>query len=170
MSSEAGRSRAQSSNARINEFLTKIDEKSRLLKANGLTRSDQQLLKDNRLKLIWGEPDKRPDGEGLSATTWRRARARRIYAEIQNLSNHLFLAFILVIPPTTCTKASFNGVLEYLTRLESYEQYHLDLSSSTKKFFESTAVEQGFIGNRDYLHLIQVLFPQSTRTLFPHIT
>jgi hypothetical protein len=168
MSSMAGRLTARTLNAQIDKFLDKIDKKSMQLKANGLTRGDQELLKDHRLKLIWGEPDEKPDGEGASATAWRRARARRIYGEIQDLSDCLFLAFVLVIPQTLCTRKSFSSVMEHLTRRESYEQYHLDLSPSTKKFFESAAAEQGFIANRRYLRFIQALFPQSTKNPFFH--
>ena len=45
-------------------------------------------------------------------------------------------------------KASFNNVIDSFTRLESYEPYRLNLGPAAKKFFESTAAEQGFTGSR----------------------
>jgi hypothetical protein len=51
-----------SSDTKTNKFLIKINEKSKQLRTNGLTRNNQELLKNNRrerelscLKLIWYE-------------------------------------------------------------------------------------------------------------------
>jgi len=151
---------SEASNAQINKFLTKIDEKSLQLKTTGTTRGDLEILKNSRLNLIWGEPNEQSDRQDVSATTWRRNRARRVYLEVQAVDNHLFLAFALVIPPTVCAKTSFNDVMEHLTRLESYESYRLNLSPAIKKIFESIAAEQGFTSSRHYLSFMQTLFPQ----------
>ena len=163
---EAGRLTTLTSNAQINKFLTKIDEKSKQLKANDMNRGDQHVLKNHRLSLIWGEPIGKADGEDASATSWRKGRARRAYAEIQDADDHLFLAFVLAIPPTECAKTSFENVLEYLIRLENYKPYRLNLSPAAKKFFESTAAEQGFTSNRRYLSFMQALFPQGAKNPF----
>lgn len=161
---EAGHSTALTSNAQINKFLAKIDEKFKQLKANDMTRGDQHVLKNHRLSLVWGEPIEKADGEDASATLWRKARARRVYAEIQDADDHLFFTFVLAIPPTECAKTGFENVLDYLIRLENYKPYHLNLSPVTKRFLESTAAEQGFTGNRRYLSFMQALFPQSTKS------
>jgi hypothetical protein len=79
---DADRLTALTSNAHINKFLAKIDEKSKQLKANDMTRGDQHVLRNHRLSLIWGEPIEKADGEDVSATSWRKGRARRAYAEI----------------------------------------------------------------------------------------
>jgi len=164
--SEAGRLTPLSSNAEINRFLIKIDEKVNQLKMNGMMRGDQALLKNSRLNFIWGEPIEEPGGQ--NATKWRKARARRAYTDIQDANNHVFLAVVLVIPPTECAKTSFDIVVEYLTRLENYEPYRLNLRPAAKKFFESTAAEQGFTSSRGYLSFMQALFPQSTNPSFTY--
>lgn len=145
----------------MDQLLAKIDEKAKQLKTNGMTRGDQELLKANRLNLVWGEPIEKPDGQAASATDWRKGRARRAYTEVQDANHHLFLAVILAIPPTECAKKSFDSVLEHLIRLGNYEPYQLNLSPAAKLFFESTAAEQGFSGSRCFLSFMQALFPQS---------
>jgi len=158
ITSEAGRVTTLSSNPQINEFLAKIDEKVKELNTNGITRGDQEIL-NQRLNFSW--TNERPDGKRGSATLWRNTRARRAYTEIQDANDHLFLAVTLVMPPTECAKTSFDNILSHLTGLENYEPYRLSLSSASKRYFESTAAEQGFAGNRRYLSFMQALFPQS---------
>jgi hypothetical protein len=157
-----------SSDAQTNKFVTKINEKSEQLRANGLTRDDQELLKNSRserisrLDLIWCEE---LDPEDSGATLWRRSRARQLYREIQDADEHLFLAFVLAISPTECIKKSFGKTMEYLSRLENYEPYRLKLNHAAKKFFESTAAEEGFAGNHRYLNFMNASFPQNAEIL-----
>ncbi|OBT57889.1 hypothetical protein VE04_02109 [Pseudogymnoascus sp. 24MN13] len=149
------------SDAQINKFLTKIDEKSKQLRINDMTRVDQELLKNRRLDLIWGDLIvEKADSQDAQLRTWRKSRARRVYREIQDTSDHLFLAFVLAIPPTECVKKSFDNVMEYLIRLESYEPYRLNLNPAAKSFFESTAAEKGFSRCPYYLSFMQALFPK----------
>jgi hypothetical protein len=138
------------------EFLTKIVEKVKELNTNGVTRGDQEIL-NHRLNFNWTNEE--PDGKKGSATLWRNTRARRAYTEIQDANNHLFLAVILVIPPTECSKTSFDNILNHLTSLENYEPYRLNLSPAAKRYFESTAAEQGFASSRRYRSFLQALFP-----------
>jgi hypothetical protein len=137
-------------------ILTKIDEKVKELNTNGITRGDQEIL-NQCLTFNWA--NEKPDGKKGSATLWRNTRARRAYTEIQDANDHLFLIVILVIPPTECAKTSFDNILNHLTSLENYEPYRLSLRS--KRYFESTAAEQGFAGTRRYLSFMQALLPQS---------
>ncbi|KAF2192046.1 hypothetical protein K469DRAFT_622026 [Zopfia rhizophila CBS 207.26] len=150
-----------SSNAQVNNVLTKIDTKVKKLKTDGITLGDQEILRKDRLNLVWGEPSEVPESQGGQATKWRRGRARRAYTEIHKASEHLFLAVILAIPPTECAKTSFDNVLEHLLRIENYEPYRLNLSPATKRFFETIAAEHGFSGASSYLSFMQALFPQS---------
>ncbi|OCL05494.1 hypothetical protein AOQ84DRAFT_271822, partial [Glonium stellatum] len=122
--------------------LTKISAKVKQLKTDGMMRGDRDVLKD-RLKLIWGEPSETPEDRSGSATKWRKARARRAYTELQDANEHLFLAVVLAISPTECAKTSFENVLEHFFRLGDYKPYQLNLSPADKRFFESTAAEQG---------------------------
>jgi hypothetical protein len=161
--SEVGRLAALSSNTQIRKFLTRIDEKVGQLKTNGMTRSDRELLKSHRLNFTWGEITEESDNQ--NATTWRKGRARRTYAEIQDANDDLFLAVLLAIPPTECAKTSFDKVLEYLVRLENYGPYRLSLSSTTKNFFESMAAEQGFASSHRYLTFMQAMFPQGMTSI-----
>jgi len=150
------------SDAAIDKSLTKINEKVRQLKRDGITRGDQEILKNRRLSFTWGELNEDSNIQTTSVTTWRQSRARRAYTAVQDASDHLFLAVVLVISPTECAKTSFEDILNYLIGLETYEPYHLDLSSAAKRFFESTAAEQGFSSNHRYLSFMQSLFPQSS--------
>jgi len=158
ITSEAGRVTTPSSNPLVDEFLTKIGEKAKELNTNGITRNDQEIL-NHRLSFNWA--NEKTDGKRGSATLWRNTRARRAYAEIQDANEHLFLVVVLVIPPTECAKTSFDNILNRLISLENYEPYFLSLSSASKRYFESTAAEQGFAGSRRYLSFMQALFPQS---------
>lgn len=145
-----------SSKAGADEVLAQINEKTRQLK-EGIGYSDQKLLKA-RLQIAWKEAD---EVQVSSGTAWRKSRARETYTRIQDVSEHLFLAAILVITPTHCSKKSFNNIVDSLLRIENYEPFHLNLGPTDKKFFETTAVEQGFSGNSGYLKFMRALFPQS---------
>jgi hypothetical protein len=145
--------------AEINKVLFKINEKVKELRTNNLAPSHQKILK-TWLQLIWGE-----DASGIAsnptATQWRKSRARKTYLEIQEGSEHLFLSAVLVIPPTACSKKSIDKTLNHLLRIKDYSPFHLNLSSTAKMFFKTTAVEQGFSADRRYLKFMRALFPQS---------
>lgn len=150
-----------------NRFLKKINEKSEQLRTEGLTRDDQELLNNNRrerevsrLELIWGEELDPQDA--TTSTLWRRFRARQRYREVQDADEHLFLAFILTIPPTECIKKSFGSTIACLDRLENYGPYRLNLSQAAKGFFESTASDHGFASSPRYLSFMDALFPLNT--------
>ena len=49
---------------------------------------------------------------------------------------------------------SINKILDHLLRIENYEPFYLNLSPADKEFLETTAVEQGFSGDRGYLNFI----------------
>ena len=128
------------------------------MKTSGLTRGDQEVLRDGRLSFIWCETDA---SSTTSVTKWRQARARRAYSEIQNANDHLFLAVALAITPTECGKTGFNNILDCIASIENYEPYRLNLDSTAKRFFEAIAAEQGFAVSNRYLSFVQSLFPQS---------
>lgn len=143
------------------DLINKINVKVTHLKQSGLSWEDQETLKkQRRLCFIWEEPEEPREQSRTSVTKWRRSRARHAYREIQDASNHLFLAAVLVVTPTECGKTSFQRVLDRLVGLESYDQYHFHVSSVAQKFLESTAAEQGFAQNRYYLDFMQSLFPR----------
>jgi len=166
ITSEAGCVTTLSSNSQIDEFLTKIVEKVKELNTNGVTRGDQEIL-NHRLNFNW--TNEKPDGKKGSATLWRNTRARHAYTEIQDANNHLFLAVILVISPTECSKTSFDNILNHLTSLENYEPYRLNLSPTAKRYIESTAAEQGFASSRRYLSFLQALFPPGAGDVVPQL-
>ncbi|KAE8162677.1 hypothetical protein BDV40DRAFT_264835 [Aspergillus tamarii] len=137
-----------------------VNAKVQQLRTTGLTRGDWDALKNGRLWLIWGDHDETTRTSKISVTVWRRTRARNAYREIQDASNHLFLAVALSVTPTSCGKTTFRPILDYLTSLSNYESFSFLLSSSAKAIFETTAVEQGFSGNHRYLDFMQKVFPQ----------
>jgi hypothetical protein len=140
----------------VDRTMTKISRKTGQLKSTGITSDDHENLKD-RLKFVWDESPN--DREATSVTKWRKAKARKAYADIQDASNHLFLAVLLAISPTECAKPSFKRVRDSLVALRSYADYQLDIDPAEKHFFDSTAAEQGFSSNDRYLSFINSLFP-----------
>jgi hypothetical protein len=138
------------------EVLAQINEKARKFQEE-IAYSDQKLLKI-RLQIAWKETE---EVQSTNATAWRKSRAREMYTRIQDASDHLFLAAILIISPTDCSTKSINNIVDSLLQIKDYEPFHLKLSPAAKKFFETTAIEQGFSRARGYLKFIQALFPQS---------
>ncbi|KAL5365870.1 hypothetical protein BJX96DRAFT_180225 [Aspergillus floccosus] len=137
-----------------------INAKVQQLRSKGLTKNDQGILKNGRLWLVWGDHEEATKTSKISVTVWRRSRARRAYQEIQEASNHLFLAVVLSLTPTQCGKTAFQPILGYLTGLNNYDSFKFCLNSSAKATFETAAVEQGFTGNNRYLDFMQTIFPQ----------
>jgi hypothetical protein len=146
-----------SSNPEVNKYLVKINGRIEELKTSGL--SDREILK-NRLGLVWGESDEGPNEQGKSIKIWRQTRARRVYTEIQDVNDLLFLAVILVISPTECITTNFKGVLNHLAGLEDFKLPQLNLGPNAKRFFESTSAEQGFNGSHYYSRFMESLFPK----------
>jgi len=167
---ETDRLTTQSADPEIEE-VGKIRDKAQQLNSTGLTANDERVLKE-RLRLCWSEPEEISD-KIPPTTKWRKSRTREVYAAIQDASNHLFLPAILVITPTDCIRKSFNTILNHLTHPDSYEPYHLELNAKIKKFFESTAAEEGFTCSHGYLNFMEVIFPKSTQgelTAVPEIS
>lgn len=148
----------RSSDAQIDIILRRINEGVRQLKMNNTSYEDREILK-TRLQITWGEVSETQSVP--AATVWRKKRAREVYTEFQKMSEHLFLPAVLAITPTECTKKSIKKVLDHLLRIGNYEPFHLNLTPADKKFFETTAVEQGFSGDRGYLNFMEALFPRS---------
>lgn len=132
---------AMSSSKEI-QILTKINDKSEQLKTQGLTVDDEALLK-SRLKFIWGKDVDGTDStacrQGTDSTAYRQSRARRNYGKIQDKDKHLFLAFVLVIPPTVCSSKETGKSIDVICRITHCRQYHVNLSNAAKDFFESIA-------------------------------
>jgi hypothetical protein len=84
---------------------------------------------------------------------------------IQDTSNHLFLAVVLVVPPTVCISPAFQLVLNSLMSLETYVTFQFQLNAKAQRFFESTAAEQGFATERRYLSFMKSMFsaPEARR-------
>jgi len=155
-----------SSDAEVNKYLVKINDKLKQLKTIGLTKNDHKIL-EKRLNFVWGELKETDphasDPDKLKA--WRHTRAREIYTNIQDANDHMFLALILVISPSESVKTSFQNVVNYLVHPSNNKPYQLNLSSADKMFFESTSVKQDFTGSRHFLRFIEAVFPQG---LFSH--
>jgi len=56
--------------------------------------------------------------------------------------------------------------VDSLVSLASYEDYKLHIPFIEKVLFESTAAEQGFIGNSRYLSFLNSIFPQEDTRLY----
>jgi hypothetical protein len=113
-----------SPNKEVNKSLIKINKKLEQLKTIGLTQGDYDIL-ESQLTFVWGTPEE-PNPEASAADKqklWRHSRAHQAYTEIQGANDHIFLAIILVIPPTESAKTSFQDVVNYLASLQNCETY-----------------------------------------------
>ncbi|KAJ5366149.1 hypothetical protein N7541_000090 [Penicillium brevicompactum] len=120
----------------------------------GLTFEDQEVLK-HRLVFIWREPETIPEA---TATKSRQSRARHFYRMVQDSSIYLFLAVVLVVPPTILTSRVFQPVLGQLIGIESDDEFRFQLNAKAQKFFESTAAEQGFATEIPYISFMGSMF------------
>jgi hypothetical protein len=138
-----------------------INTKISQLQTQGLTFDDQEILKD-RLAFVWREPENISE---VSSTKSRQSRARNNYRMIQDTSNHLFLAVVLVVPPTVCVSRAFQLVLNQLMGLEAYDIFRFQLNAKAERFLESTAAEQGFATERAYRSFLESMFsaPEARR-------
>ncbi len=91
---------------------------------------------ETRLVLAWGET---PGSEDRSTTAWRKRQARNVYQEIQDRSNHLFLAFILAMGPTACGRSGFKNCIQALLKADADDPHILRLNVGAKELFESMA-------------------------------
>ncbi|PYH32074.1 uncharacterized protein BO87DRAFT_440624 [Aspergillus neoniger CBS 115656] len=120
------------------DIIHKINTKILELKKGGLSREDQKVPKSGRLRFVWED---HRECSKTSVTVWRKTRACGAYKELQDVSDHLFFATVLVVTLTECGKTSFQAVLNSLVCLENYEEYQFRLESKAQKFLESTAAE-----------------------------
>ena len=122
---------------------------------------------ENRLVLAWGEI---PDPQDQSTTAWRKRNARNIYQEIQDESQHLFLAFVLAMGPPACSKSGFKKCVQALLKAEEDTPHKLQLNLKAKELFESIANKRGFADNARYVSLTRSLFPEGSQDpiFLPH--
>jgi hypothetical protein len=141
-------------------FIRKIFAKTTQLQSSGLHKEDRDIIKGNRLNIVWLEHI----GESVpSQTRWRQARARDNFREIREVSSHLFLAVVLTISPSVCFSSVFRPVISYLVGLEDYEEFRFSLGLKEKELFESVAAEQGYAGSALYLRFMREIFPEEER-------
>ncbi|KAJ6126019.1 hypothetical protein N7471_010512 [Penicillium samsonianum] len=139
---------------RAQQLSQQINNKITQFQLQGLTFEDRELLRA-RLPFVWRPHEIIP---AVSATKSRQSRSRYIYSMIQDASNHLFLAVVLVVPPTVCISPAFQLVLNSLMSLETYVTFQFQLNAKAQRFFESTAAEQGFATERRYLSFMKSMF------------
>jgi hypothetical protein len=144
------------------DCLSRLDQKIWQLQDTGLAPSDEELIQNGRLKFIWALTERDPQAAPVpvTVTVWRHARARRAYGKIQSASDDIFLAAALTLTPTECARTTIEHVLDRITGVKDYEPYRLNLDPTTRRFFEETAVAQGFAMDHRYLRFMHALFPQ----------
>ena len=133
-----------------------IEDIVRKYNSTGIPKTPRKIrtnLKD-RLILTWGTNAK----IGANSTNWRIARARDLYLEVFDSSPHLFVAFISVVSPTTCSTPDFWKIVTKLLRSPILVQ--LQLNAETKDFFRSVAVDGAFTDNPGYIRFANAIFPE----------
>jgi hypothetical protein len=144
---------------RVNKIIGKIDRKAEeLLQAKSIDDHDLEKVKA-RLSFAWCEEPRTQ--ETTEVTSWRDTAARKTYAKIQDINDHLLLPFVLAAPPTDCSTPAVKEVIRIL-RSHQYTSFRLSLNHGSKELLQSWAIEAGFATNPRYLRLIGSLFPQGT--------
>jgi hypothetical protein len=147
-------SSSRTEGGRYQQIKSKVAELQLQGLTHGLTADDQEVLKE-RLVFIWRDPEMIPEAP---ATKSRQSRARRFYRMVQNSSNHLFLAVVLVVPPTVFVSRAFQPVLDRLIGIENDDEFRFQLNAKAQRFFESTAAEQGFATESSYISFMDSMF------------
>ena len=117
---------------------------------------------ESRLVLAWGES---ADLQDQSTTAWRKRNAQNIYQEVQDENHHLFLAFILAMGPTACSRTGFKTCVQALLKADRNGRQKLQLNREAKELFESTALRRQFAGNARYVNFMKSLFPEGLQGL-----
>lgn len=117
---------------------------------------------ESRLVLAWGEI---ADSQEQSTTAWRKRNAQNIYLEIQDENHHLFLAFILAMGPTACSRAGFRNCVQALLKADKNGRQKLQLNPEAKELFESIAIRRKFAGNARYVNFMRSLFTEGLQDL-----
>lgn len=132
-----------------------IKNVAREYNSSGLPKIPVKIRKTlrDRLTLAWVANPRR-----VASTNWRNVRARDVYQEVQSSSSHLFLAFLSVVSPTTCSKQGFEKIVAKL--LDSTISVKLQLNVEAKEFFRSVAVAGDFTDNPGYIKFMNALFPE----------
>ena len=129
-----------------NEWSADVSRIQDVLHESNEARNIPKSLRDdleNRLVLAWGEIH---DPQDQSTTGWRKRNARNIYREIQDESQHLFIAFVLAMRPTACSRSGFKRCVQALLKAEDRAN-KLQLNLKAKELFESIATKRELADN-----------------------
>lgn len=138
------------------QVLRKVESKSRQL-GEELSLRDLEVLKD-RITFLWGTfPSK--GGGGSNTTKWRHLRSRRIYEQIQDMDDHLFLAVLLSVNGSESAQTKFEAVVDLLRKLGQYQPYHFTLNKSTSDALHALSEAPGIASNSRYQRLLMALNP-----------
>ena len=117
---------------------------------------------ESRLVLAWGGV---ADSQDQSTTAWRKRNAQKIYLEIQDETHHLFLAFILAMGPTACSRTGFKNCVQVLLKADKDGRQELKLNLDAKELFESIAIRRNFAGNARCANFMRSLFTEGLQDL-----
>ena len=112
---------------------------------------------ESRLVLAWGES---ADLQDQSTTAWRKRNAQNIYQEIQDENHHLFLAFMLAMGPTACSRTGFKNGVQALLKADKNGRQKLQLNLEAKELFESITIRRGFAGNARCVNFMRSVFAE----------
>lgn len=142
-----------------NAHFKKVENKVTQLQSVGLTTEDWEIIGD-RLKQVWLDPVQDSDQPTPPQTRWRKGRSQKNYRQIQENSNHLFLAVVLAVPPTVCSSSQFQPVLNYWIGLRDYKNFNFTLDVGVKERFELIAKGKGYAERPLYLEFMRKIFPE----------
>lgn len=137
--------------------IAKIKDTAQALNEAGNVPKSLRNDLESRLVLAWGE---NTDLSDQSTTAWRKRNAQNIYREIQDENHHLFLAFILAMGPTACSRTGFKDCVQALLKADKSGRQKLQLDLEAKELFESIAIRRGFAGNGRCVNFMKSLFTE----------
>ncbi len=137
--------------------ILKIQDTAQVLNEAGNVPKPLRNDLESRLVLAWGES---ADLADQSTTAWRKRNAQNIYEEIQDENHHLFLAFILAMGPTACSRTGFKNCVQALLKADRNGRQKLQLNLEAKELFKSIAIRRGFAGNARCVKFMRSLFTE----------
>jgi len=142
--------------------ISKVHDTAQALNKAGNVPKSLRTDLESRLVLAWGKKEDLPN---QSTTAWRKRNAQNIYQEIQDENHHLFLAFILAMGPTACSRTGFKDCVQTLLKADRSGRRKLQLDLDAKELFESIALRQGFAGNARCVSFMKSLFTKGLQEI-----
>lgn len=119
----------------------------------------------DRLRLTFDPPQRCPRRGGreepkVSTRRWKEKRAYNVYSDILDHRPDIYLAFILVIPPTTCRAFNVSSFLEQYDKANPHRN-PVSLNNDARGLLQEISLKGHFEGSDRFKTFESALFPLS---------